>query len=137
MIKLVTKIMDTIAICAPRIAQDAALYGLQNLTSWVADKRKMLARRSELFTKLFKENDLSFELVSSGAYFAYVRHLYKNKNAYEVAMELLNKENILSLPGTFFGPDQDRFLRLAYANITRKEITEVVDRLNASFNNPS
>jgi len=136
-IKLVTKIMDTIAICAPRIAQDAALYGLQNLTSWVADKRKMLARRSELFTKLFKENDLSFELVSSGAYFAYVRHLYKNKNAYEVAMELLNKENILSLPGTFFGPNQDRFLRLAYANITRKQIVEVVDRLNASFHKPS
>jgi len=136
-IKLVTKIMDTIAICAPRIAQDAALYGLQNLTTWVADKRDMLARRSELFIKLFKENDLGFELVSSGAYFAYVRHPYKNKNAYEVAMELLNKENILSLPGTFFGPNQDRFLRLAYANITRKEITEVVNRLNASFNNPS
>ena len=97
----------------------------------------MLARRSELFIKLFKENDLGFELVSSGAYFAYVRHLYKNKNAHQVAMELLDKENILSLPGTFFGPDQDRFLRLAYANITQKEITEVVDRLNASFNNPS
>jgi aspartate/methionine/tyrosine aminotransferase len=136
-IKLVNKIMDTIAICAPKIAQDAALYGLQNLTSWVADKREKLARRSELFIKLFKENDLGFELVSSGAYFAYVRHLYKNKNDYDVAMELLDKENILSLPGTFFGPDQDRFLRLAYANITRKQIIEVVDRLNVSFNNPS
>ena len=136
-IEAVTKIMDTIAICAPRIAQDAALYGLQNLTSWVADKRDILARRSELFIKLFKENNIGFELVSSGAYFAYVRHLYKNKNAYEVAMELLNKENILSLPGTFFGPNQDRFLRLAYANITRKEITEVVDRLNMSFRIPS
>ena len=136
-IELVTKIMDTIAICAPRIAQDAALYGLQNLTSWVADKRDILARRSELFIKLFKENNIGFELVSSGAYFAYVRHLYKNKNAYEVAMELLDKENILSLPGTFFGPNQDRFLRLAYANITRKEITEVVDRLNMSFRIPS
>ena len=136
-IEAVTKIMDTIAICAPRIAQDAALYGLQNLTSWVADKRDILARRSELFIKLFKENNIGFELVSSGAYFAYVRHLYKNKNAYEVAMELLDKENILSLPGTFFGPNQDRFLRLAYANITRKEITEVVDRLNMSFRIPS
>jgi len=136
-IELVTKIMDTIAICAPRIAQDAALYGLQNLTSWVADKRDILARRRELFVKLFKDNNLGFELVSSGAYFAYVRHLYKNKNAYEVAMELLDKENILSLPGTFFGPNQDRFLRLAYANITRKEITEVVDRLNVSFRIPS
>ena len=136
-IELVTKIMDTIAICAPRIAQDAALYGLQNLTSWVADKRDILARRSELFIKLFKENNIGFELVSSGAYFAYVRHPYKNKNAYEVAMELLDKENILSLPGTFFGPNQDRFLRLAYANITRKEITEVVDRLNMSFGIPS
>ena len=46
-------------------------------------------------------------------------------------------ENILSLPGTFFGPVQDRFLSLAYANITQKQIIEVVDRLNASFNNPS
>ena len=60
-----------------------------------------------------------------------------NKNSYEEAMELLNKENILSLPGTFFGPNQDRFLRLAYANITRKQIVEVVDRLNASFHKPS
>ena len=136
-IKMVTKIMDTIAICAPRIAQDAALFGLQNLSSWVAEKRDNLVSRRELFIKLFEDNNLGFELVSSGAYFAYVRHLYKNKNAYEVAMELLDKENILSLPGTFFGPNQDTFLRFAYANITKKEIKEVGDRLNVSFRKPS
>ncbi len=135
-IESVTKIMDSVAICAPRIAQDAALYGLEHLTSWVAEKRNMLKRRRELFNKLFRENNLGFEVISSGAYFAYVEHQYDNKNAYQVAQDLLDKENILSLPGTFFGPNQERFLRFAYANITRKEITDVIDRLNVSFNKP-
>ena len=43
--------------------------------------------------------------------------------------------SVLGFPCNQFG-NQERFLRFAYANITRKEITDVIDRLNVSFNKP-
>src|SRR5262249_21239605 len=41
----VGKIMDCIAICAPRIGQEAALYGLEHLAGWRAEKRDLMAER--------------------------------------------------------------------------------------------
>ena len=38
LLKEVEKILDCVAICAPHISQAAALFGLQNLDSWKAEK---------------------------------------------------------------------------------------------------
>ena len=75
--------MDTLAICAPRIAQDAALFGLDNLEQWVADKRVGILERLKYVNKIFRNSETSYELISSGAYFAYVKHPFKEKSSSE------------------------------------------------------
>lgn len=128
-IKSITKIMDTLSICAPRISQDAALFGLSNLSSWVNKKQRIIKERCEFLTEAFKSDDIDYELISSGAYFAYIKHPFKNRTAREVAMQLAEQENILCLPGTFFGPNQENYLRFAFANANLAEISALKERL--------
>lgn len=132
-IDAVTKIMDTIQICTPRISQYAALYGLRHVWPWVAEKRAMLKDRKEALEAAFRSNDLGYELVSAGAYFSYVRHPFEDLTAKQVARKLADEQNILCLPGSFFGPGQERFLRLAFANASAEVMPELAKRLRASL----
>ena len=127
-----TKIMDTLAICAPRISQDAALFGLNNLNDWVREKRSGINQRLNYLNDIFSSYKLDYELVSSGAYFAYVKHPFNQLSARDVAIKLAREENILCLPGSFFGPDQEQFLRIAFANATLEELTVLPSRLKSS-----
>jgi aspartate/methionine/tyrosine aminotransferase len=130
-IRAATKIMDTVQICTPRIAQDAALYGLEHLWPWVAEKREMIAERRRALEALFRANDLGFELISAGAYFSYVRHPHRGVPAKAVARRLADEQNVLCLPGSFFGPGQEDCLRLAFANAPVERMPELGDRLRA------
>ena len=128
-----TKVMDTLAICAPRIAQDAALFGLNNLERWVSIKRVGILERLNYINKIFRNSETSYKLISSGAYFAYVKHPFREKSSKEVAKQLAEKENILCLPGSFFGPNQEQFLRIAFANATVEELSLLSKRLESSL----
>ena len=128
----VTKVMDTVSICAPHIGQAAALHGLAHAWDWVAAKRAELAERRAALSALFAANDLGYELISAGAYFAYVRHPFSGTPGRAVAERLAAEHNLLCLPGAFFGPGQDACLRLAYANMPATEMAAVGDRLRAS-----
>jgi aspartate/methionine/tyrosine aminotransferase len=132
-IRSVTKIMDTVSICTARIAQDAALYGLGNLAGWVTDKRSMINTRRDAIRDVFRSNALGYELISSGAYFAYARHPFDGIPARDVARKLADEQNILCLPGSFFGPDQEQCLRFAYANASVAEMPLLAARLKASL----
>lgn len=128
----VAKLMDTMSICAARIAQDGALYALRHLLPWADAKRAMMAGRREALLKEFESGNLGFELVSTGAYFAYLRHPFAGETAASVARRLAQEHGVLALPGTVFGPGQDPYLRLAFANLEAERMGEVADRLRAA-----
>jgi aspartate/methionine/tyrosine aminotransferase len=125
----VAKLMDTMSICAARIAQDGALYALRHLLPWADDKRAMMAGRREALLREFAGGNLGFELVSTGAYFAYLRHPFADEPAAAVARRLAREHGVLALPGTVFGPGQDTYLRLAFANLEAARMGELGDRL--------
>ena len=47
----------------------------------------------------------------------------------QVAKRLAEQQNLLILPGSMFGPDQDDYLRVAFANVEAKWMPEVAERL--------
>src|SRR4030095_16862946 len=112
----IEKIMDCIAICAPRIGQEAALFGLQSLEPWKEEKRKLMGTRLAALQKAMGLSGLAYRLVSAGAYFAYVKHPFGGATGKSVAQRLARDQNLLCLPGSMFGPDQEAYLRLAFAN---------------------
>ena len=77
-------------------------------------------------------------LLSTGAYFGYVRHPYAGRQAsLYVARRLARDVGVLTIPGTFFGGGQDAFLRFAFANAGRDVIAELPDRLTVFERNQS
>ena len=128
------KAMECFVICAPHISQHAALFGIEHLGGWRRDKQLMMNERREALEEAFLRNDLAYELTSAGAYFAYVRHPFDGTPSSEVARRLATEQNLLSLPGSVFGPDQETHLRLAFANAEAESMPEVARRLVASQN---
>jgi aspartate/methionine/tyrosine aminotransferase len=128
----IAKAMDCVAICAPRIGQEAALFGLEGLGPWRSDKRLDMRRRAAALREAFQRNDIAYELVSAGGFFAYLRHPFAGVAGVEVARRLAEDQNLLCLPGGMFGPGQDPFLRLAFANVDAETMPEIARRLVAS-----
>ena len=128
-LKELVKVMDCAAICAPKLAQRSALYALMHLHDWREEKKQLMNLRAESFRQHFQENNLSrFRLSTLGPCFAYIRHSEVGETAYEVAKNLAWNENLLLLPGSMFGPDQDSFLRIAFANVEIERFPEMMIR---------
>ncbi len=123
------KILDCLAICAPQISQRAALFGLAHLENWKQEKQRLMETRREALLAAFHNPRLTYKLMSSGAYFAYVKHPFNTATAKSVAMRLAAEHDVLCLPGTMFGADQDSYLRFAFANSPSEDMSILVDRL--------
>jgi aspartate/methionine/tyrosine aminotransferase len=132
----IAKAMDTLAICAPHVGQEAALYGLQHLDEWRRGNTALMRSRRAALVDALKRNDLGYELVSCGAYFAYLRHPFRGCSAMEVAKRLAADQNMLCLPGSMFGAQQDDFLRLAFANVDAAVMPDIAERLAADARRP-
>ena len=123
------KILDCVAICPPRISQAAAHYAVRHLDEWRDAKAAMMRERVAALREAFARSNLSYQLISSGAYFAYVRHPFRGRTALGVARSLADREHILCLPGSFFGPGQEDYLRLAFANVEGDRFPDLMARL--------
>jgi len=125
----VAKVADCVQICPPRIAQDAALFGIQNLDAWRKGKARLMAERAAALRRVFATPGLAYKLLSCGAYFAYVRHPFAGQSSRDVARRLATENNLLCLPGSFFGPGQEDYLRFAFANLDAERMPEIAQRL--------
>ncbi len=123
------KIIDNIQICAPRAPQIAITPMLHQLTDWRQKNRERMAARSDLFAKVITSMD-DWTLLSTGAYFGYVKHPFEGKPSIDVAKEIATKVGVLTIPGTFFGDGQEDYLRFAFANADQDVIAKLPERLS-------
>ena len=126
------KILDCVQICASRTPQRALVWGIGALAAWRAENAVEIIRRTEACRAAFAGLD-GWSVDSIGAYFAYVRHPY-DRPASEVAARVAAERGVLALPGPYFGPGQNRHLRIAFANVGVEALAEIPARL--SFNLP-
>ena len=121
------KAADCLTICPNRIGQEAARYGLEHLRPWVESNRHMLNDRVGRFAAAMEGS--AFTVPSAGGFFAYVRHPFGGTGSREVARRLFDELGVLSLAGDMFGPGQDRYLRMAFANLEDHQVTELSQRM--------
>jgi aspartate/methionine/tyrosine aminotransferase len=122
------KILDCITICAPTISQGAALYGLRSLEDWKNQKLATAKEKAAALRQAFTHPGLNYKLLSVGAFFSYIQHPFTD-DAKTVAKRLAQKHDLLALPGSMFGPGQEQYLRLAFANVEAGVMPDVVARL--------
>ena len=127
----VEKFLDTVAICPGQLGQIAALWGMRNLSQWVAGERAEILARRAAMTGGFAALP-GWRLLGCGAYFAYVEHPFAEASDV-LAKRLVHDAAILMLPGTMFQPashpEGARQLRIAFANIDATGIAEMFRRL--------
>lgn len=123
------KLVDCVAICAPRIGQEAALAGLVHSHRWRHQQQHRVATSVRRFREVMSSRPGGFEVVAAGGYFGWVRHRWPERPCIEVVGDLLTRTDMLVIPGTAFTPTDDSMLRFSVANLTLDEIDEVGNRL--------
>lgn len=122
------KVLDTLQICAPRAAQAALAWAVPALASWRAHNRDVMAARAATFRRAFAAVP-DWRIDALGGYFAYLRLPGGASDALAAAERLASERGLMTLPGPFFGPGQERHLRLAFANADEATIMQVPARL--------
>jgi len=129
-VEAIAKVMDNLQICAPRPPQAALVKAIPGLRDWREANRREIATRTDALRAVF-DGLAGWELAAVGAYFGFVRHPFAGRPSMAVAEKLAIQAGVLTIPGTFFGPDQEGFLRFAFANADVPTIGALRGRLEA------
>jgi len=124
----IAKIMDNIQICAPRAAQLAVAEQLPLLGQWVSGNNKIIQQRANIFVETMARVP-DWSILSLGAYFAYVKHPFSQLPSTQIVKILASELGVLPLPGSFFGREQEHYLRVAFANVDSSTLSILGDRL--------
>ncbi len=124
------KILDTLQICPPRSAQMAVGASIETTRGWRESVRRELASRADACRAAFAQAQ-EWCLASIGAYFAFVAHPFEGQTATAAAERLVAEAGVLGLPGSYFGPGLDGYLRLAFANVEQEILARLGERLSA------
>jgi len=123
------KLLDCVAICAPRIGQEAAHAGLTQAVDWRKTQVDGIAERHGLFVEMMKSKPGGLELVSSGAYFGWVRHPFESTPTMDIVRQMLVDLSVLTIPGHAFTGNDDGFIRMSFANLDVGDFGELGARL--------
>ncbi|MCP5028621.1 MAG: aminotransferase [Actinomycetia bacterium] len=126
----VMKLLDCVAICAPRIGQEAVIAGLTRANDWRRAHSGRIAAAQGIFEETMATRPGGFELTAAGAFFGWVRHPFEGESTQSVVRRLAVDHDVLTIPGVAFTPGDDRFLRFSFANLDAADFVELDRRLN-------
>ena len=124
------KVLDTMQICPPRGPLPGLTWAIDHLHDWKAGNRVIIGERAKVFRDGVGQLQ-DWRIEALGTYFAYIRIPDWAPDALETGERLATECGLLSLVGPFFGPGQERHLRLAFANVEVDAIAQVPNRLRA------
>jgi aspartate/methionine/tyrosine aminotransferase len=123
------KVLDSFQICPSRPAQSALAWAIPSLRAWRAGNRAIMKGRATAFSAAMAALP-EWRVDAMGTYFAYLRLPTGAPDALAMAEQLAADRGLLALPGPFFGPGQDRHLRLAFANAEDTALAAMPSRLD-------
>ncbi|NMO94105.1 aminotransferase [Actinomycetospora sp. TBRC 11914] len=128
LLREVMKLLDCVAIGAPRIGQEAAWAGLTRAGPWRTERAAEVAGRRAAFTKALDDAPGGFELLTCGGFFAWVRHPFDRPTP-DVVADLLAEHDVLVMPGTDFQTIDDAAMRVSVGNLALEALEDLVGRL--------
>ena len=121
------KIHQYSMLCAPSLAQAAALEALQNGSMERERMRVEYEQRRNVITRGF--NDLGLNcFMPRGAFYVFPCIRSTGMDSMTFAMTLLKEKHVAVVPGTAFGPCGEGFIRCSYAT-AMEEIEEALKRI--------
>ncbi|MDM5303047.1 aminotransferase [Bacillus subtilis] len=126
------KIHQYAMMCAPAMAQFAALEGLKNGMEDVEKMKKSYRRRRNLFVETLNEIGLSCHH-PGGAFYAFPSIKSTGMSSEQFAEELLTQEKVAVVPGSVFGPSGEGYIRCSYAT-SIEQLQEALVRMKRFLN---
>jgi aminotransferase len=127
-IQALTKIHQYTMLCAPMMAQMAAIEALRNGESEVEKMVQEYNKRRRFMVK--RLNDIGLPCFEpKGAFYAFPSIEATGMNSEEFAEKLLLEEKVAVVPGTAFGPSGEGFVRCCYAT-SLPNIEEALRRID-------
>ncbi len=122
-----TKIHQYTMLCAPTMAQVAALEAMEKGDEEMLHMRHEYDLRRRLFVSGLNRIGLDcFE--PRGAFYAFPSIQKWGLSSEEFSERLLREQKVAVVPGNVFGPSGEGFLRCSYAT-SREELIEALDRM--------
>ena len=125
------KLAQHLFICAPAVAQHAALACFTDDTLKILESRRLeFQRRRDFLVPALERAGLSVPARPDGAFYVYARcppHIPGSGKRF--ALDLLEREGVAATPGIDFGSNQTkRYVRFAYTR-AMADLEEAADRL--------
>jgi aspartate/methionine/tyrosine aminotransferase len=118
-----------VAICAPRVGQEAAWAGLVSARNWRRARANEAIAKQRALEKALALRPGDFELLTCGGFFGWIRHPFAGRGTDAVARDLITRYDTLVIPGTAFLPDDRQVLRVSFGNVDLAGLTEFARRL--------
>ena len=125
----VMKLLDCVAICPPRIGQEAAWAGLAKAGRWRRERAAEIVGKRHLLDAVMADRPGGFEVVTRGGFFAWVRHPFAGLATDVVVRELVTRYDALVLSGTAFLPDDRQVFRVSVGNADVAALHDFAGRL--------
>jgi len=122
------KVHQYAIMCAPTMAQYAALEALQHGMSDVEDMRSSYRRRRNYIVKSFNEIGLDCHK-PGGAFYAFPSIRKTGLSSQEFAERLLLEEKVAVVPGDVFGESGEGHIRCSYAS-SMEQLQEAIKRIS-------
>jgi aspartate/methionine/tyrosine aminotransferase len=128
----VGKLADCVAICAPRIGQEAAWAGLTYARPWRDERAAEVVGKRARLEAVMAGRPGGFELLSSGGFFGWIRHPFAGRPTADVVRDLVTEHRTLVIPGTAFLPDDRGTFRVSFGNLDHAGLADFAGRLAAA-----
>ncbi len=127
-----TKIQDAMIICAPVISQMAAEGAVREDWEYPTSFKPELLRRERLFAGCLEAIPGVEWTPTSGGFFAFAR-IAGCRNSEALAVDLLERAHVVTIPGSAFGRSGEGCLRLSYGSAEEGALVEAMQRVKSYF----
>jgi aminotransferase len=127
LIEAMMKIHQYSMLCAPILAQEAALEALLHGEDGMKVMRDQYHRRRDLVVRRFREAGLSCHLPKA-AFYAFPNIVATGVSERDFSFGLLEAEKVAVVPGTAFGQSGTGFVRASFAT-SYEQLIEACDRI--------
>ena len=116
-----------LTICAPAVAQHAALAALRGSQDCVLEYRQIFASRRTYFRKVLDDLGLTYGQ-PQGAFYLYTNISSTGLGAGNFCVRLLEEAKVMIFPGSLFGDQTDDFIRISLLQPIQK-LEEAAERI--------
>lgn len=132
MMEVMLELQEHILVHPSSISQMAAIAALRGPKECVQKMLREYAERREIITKELNSMPGFTCLKPEGAFYAFPNIKKTSMSSTKIAMYLLEKAKVITVPGTAFGDCGEGYIRISYAT-SKEKIMEAMNRMRAAL----